>query len=116
VIGSFELRAENAGQIPAMLAQGVRRMDQLYIQALNAGMLRPNPTLITPAAFLPPPPPRPPVTTDEGTGGLGEVPAVEFPITSTPSGPTTLPPAQPTPTPAPTPTPTPPPATPPVRG
>jgi len=116
VIGSFELRAENAGQIPAMLADGVRRMDQLYVQAFNAGMLRPDPTLITPAAFLPPPPPPPPVTTDEGTGGLGEVPAVELPITSTPSGPTNLPPAQPTPTPAPTPTPTPPPATPPVRG
>lgn len=56
-IGAFELRAEAADQIPRMLAEGVQRLDLIYIQAFNSGLLAPDPTLVTPAEFLPPPPP-----------------------------------------------------------
>jgi hypothetical protein len=102
-IGSFELRAENAGQIPAMLADGVRRLDQLFIQAFNAGLLRPDPTLVTPAAFLPPPAPvLPEGEIAEQPSGLTEIPAQELPVTETPDGPNP-PPVQPTPTPTPAP-------------
>lgn len=54
-IGSFELRARSADQIPRMLAEGVQRLDLLFIQAFNAGLLAPDPTLITPPEYLPPP-------------------------------------------------------------
>ena len=60
IIGSFEMRAEAADQIQNMLAQGVQRMDALFVEAFNAGLLRPDPTLITPREFLPLPPPPPP--------------------------------------------------------
>ena len=46
LIGRFGLRAENGAAIPRMLDEGVRRLDQLYIQALEAGELSPDPTLI----------------------------------------------------------------------
>lgn len=117
-IGSFELRAENAGQIPAMLADGVRRLDQLYVQAFNSGLLRPDPTLITPAAFLPPPPPQlPEGEIREEQSGLTEIPAQELPVTQGPSGPATVPPpAQPGSNPPPTPSPPPPAPAPGPRG
>jgi hypothetical protein len=46
VLGSFSLRVENSGAIPKMLDEGVRRLDLVYTQALGAGMLTPDPTLI----------------------------------------------------------------------
>lgn len=105
-IGSFVLRAENASQIPRMLAEGVQRLDLLYIQAFNAGLLQPDPTLITPPAFLPPPPPPPSEAAEEGRGeqpaGVREDPVPELPVTETPDGPTNLLP-QPQATPVPTP-------------
>ena len=52
-LGSFELRARDSAGIPAMMDQGVRRMDALYTRALAAGMLSPDPTLI----IVAPPPP-----------------------------------------------------------
>ena len=106
-IGSFELRAQDAGQIAGMLAEGVRRMDQLYIQAFNAGLLQPDPTLVTPPEFLPPPPP-PPRETSEGReepSAVREDPGPELPVTETPG------PISPAPQPQPTPVPTPPPTT-----
>jgi len=45
-LGRFRLRAENGAAIPRMLDEGVRRLDQIYIQALEAGLLSPDPTLI----------------------------------------------------------------------
>lgn len=60
ILGTFELRADGTEQIPQMLSEGVQRMDALYTQAFNAGLLRPNPTLITPREFRPAPPPPPP--------------------------------------------------------
>jgi hypothetical protein len=55
IVGGFTLTAPNSGAIPAMMAEGVRRMDQLFTAAFNAGALRRDPTL-----NLPPPPPPPP--------------------------------------------------------
>ena len=52
-LGSFELRVRDSAGIPAMMDQGVRRMDALYTRALAAGMLTPDPTLI----IVEPPPP-----------------------------------------------------------
>lgn len=46
VLGRFQLRADNSGQLGAMLAQGVQRMDAIYTQALNRGLLRPDPSLV----------------------------------------------------------------------
>ena len=46
LIGSFQLRASNDSGIAQMLDEGVRRIDELYIRALNDGRLRPDPSLI----------------------------------------------------------------------
>ena len=55
IVGGFTLTAANSGAIPAMMAEGVRRMDQVFTDAFNAGALRRDTTL-----NLPPPPPPPP--------------------------------------------------------
>ncbi|MXO66776.1 heavy-metal-associated domain-containing protein [Altericroceibacterium endophyticum] len=44
-LGEFTLTADNEEQIPAMLGQAVRRFDEMFTQAVNAGKLRPDPTL-----------------------------------------------------------------------
>lgn len=107
VIGMFELRADSPDQIPRMMAEGVQRMDALYVQAFNAGLLRPNPTLITPREYLPPPPPPPTElpqeidvpTGDEPTGdqppALPPEPQVQEVPESTPRPPSPPPPAAP---------------------
>ncbi|MBO9582141.1 MAG: heavy-metal-associated domain-containing protein [Sphingobium sp.] len=46
LIGTFDLRATGPDQLPAMMKQAVAKMDQLYTQALNIGLLRPDPSLI----------------------------------------------------------------------
>nr|WP_301287197.1 heavy-metal-associated domain-containing protein [Sphingobium sp. OAS761] len=46
LIGDFTLRASNDSGIAKMLDDGVRRIDELYIRALNDGRLRPDPSLI----------------------------------------------------------------------
>jgi hypothetical protein len=51
IVGGFTLTAANGDAIPAMLAQGALRIDQLYAQALAAGRLTRDPSL-----NLPPPP------------------------------------------------------------
>lgn len=51
-LGEFALRVENSAAIPLMLDEGVRRLDALYAQALGAGLLSPDPSLIIEA---PPP-------------------------------------------------------------
>ncbi|MGZ8998522.1 MAG: heavy-metal-associated domain-containing protein [Allosphingosinicella sp.] len=45
-IGQFTLRVGNSASIPRMFDEGVRRLDLLYAQALEAGQLTPDPTLI----------------------------------------------------------------------
>ena len=54
IVGGFELTAPNSDAVPAMMAQGVQRMDQLFANALAAGALSRDPSL-----NQPPPPPLP---------------------------------------------------------
>jgi hypothetical protein len=54
IVGGFTFTAANSEAIPAMMAQGVQRMDQLFSQALAAGALPRDPSL-----NQPPPPPMP---------------------------------------------------------
>jgi hypothetical protein len=45
-LGSFSLRAQNAAGIPAMMAEGVQKMDQLLQDGFAAGRLRAEATLL----------------------------------------------------------------------
>ena len=58
IVGGFTLTAVNSDGIPAMLAQGAQRMDQIYADALAAGRLARDPSL-----NLPPPPVMPQLET-----------------------------------------------------
>jgi hypothetical protein len=51
LVGGFTLTAANSEGIPAMMAQGAQRIDQLFANALAAGQLTRDPSL-----NLPPPP------------------------------------------------------------
>ena len=51
IVGGFTLTAANSEAIPAMMAQGAQRMDELFSRALAAGQLPRDPSL-----NLPPPP------------------------------------------------------------
>lgn len=53
-LGEFSLRAASQEQLPAMLAQAVQRFDAIYTQALDAGRLKPDPTLDLDIPVLPP--------------------------------------------------------------
>ena len=44
-LGSFELTADSEDKVPAMLADAVKRIDAIYVQALAAGRLNPDPSL-----------------------------------------------------------------------
>ena len=44
-LGTFELTAPDDAGVPAMLGQALMRVDQLYMDALQRGLLRPDPTL-----------------------------------------------------------------------
>jgi hypothetical protein len=55
IVGGFDLTAPNSAGMAAMMAEGVRRMDQLFVDAFHAGALRRDSSL-----NLPPPPPPPP--------------------------------------------------------
>jgi hypothetical protein len=46
VLGEFTLRVENSAAIPRLFDEGVRRLDEIYAQALATGALRTDPTLI----------------------------------------------------------------------
>ena len=54
IVGGFSLSAANSEGIPAMMAEGVRRMDGVFAAALAAGRLVRDPTL-----DIPEPPPLP---------------------------------------------------------
>jgi len=54
LLGRFQLRAADSSQIPAMMDEGVRRMDAIYARALDAGLLHPDPSLVI---VQPAPPP-----------------------------------------------------------
>lgn len=46
VLGSFTLRAPNGDALPAMMDEGVRRIDEIYSHALRTGLLKADPTLV----------------------------------------------------------------------
>jgi hypothetical protein len=54
IVGGFSLSAPNSEAIPAMMTEGVRRMDELFQAAYAAGRLERDPTL-----DIPEPPPLP---------------------------------------------------------
>ncbi|MBA3511315.1 heavy-metal-associated domain-containing protein [Sphingomonas sp.] len=54
IVGGFTLTAPNSDAIPAMMNEGVRRMDELFMAALEAGALERDPSL-----DIPEPPPLP---------------------------------------------------------
>ena len=54
IVGGFTLTAADSEGIPAMMAEGVRRMDDLFARALAAGALERDPSL-----DIPEPPPLP---------------------------------------------------------
>jgi hypothetical protein len=58
IIGGFTLTAPNSDAIPAMMAEGARRMDELFSQALASGALTRDPSLNQPPS---PPLPQLPV-------------------------------------------------------
>jgi hypothetical protein len=45
-LGRFTLRVERSELIPRLLDVGVRRLDRIYTQALQAGILTPDPSLV----------------------------------------------------------------------
>ena len=51
-IGRFELTAKDSADVPRMMSEGVQRIDDLFVQALAAGIVRGDPDLIVQA---PPP-------------------------------------------------------------
>ena len=56
IVGGFDLTAPNSAGLAQMMDEGVRRMDQLFINAYQSGHLSRDSSL-----NLPPPPPPPPV-------------------------------------------------------
>ncbi len=48
LIGRFSLRVEQGDAVPALLDEGVRRIDAMYQDALRSGILRPDVALISP--------------------------------------------------------------------
>ncbi len=67
LLATFVLRVESSAAIPAMLDDGVRRMDDIFSGALASGRLRPDASLVIEA----------PVVVDDLLSDLLEAPAVE---------------------------------------
>ena len=88
-LGEFTLRAPSSEQLPAMLALAVQRFDALYTQALDAGRLKPDPTLDLGVPVLPP---EVQALIDQGRAMAARAEAARMGETSgvpAPSGPTT---------------------------
>lgn len=67
VIGRFTLRVGTPDGLPQLLDTGVKRMDDLYQQALRSGELRPD------SSLSPPPPPEAAITDDAADDSLAEI-------------------------------------------
>jgi hypothetical protein len=67
IVGGFTLTAPNSEAIPAMLAQGAQRIDQIYVQAMAAGRLTRDSSL-----NLPPPPILPQVAEEKPVAPVSE--------------------------------------------
>ncbi len=53
LIQSFTLRVNSSDALPQMLDEGVKRMDQIYSDALAMGMLAPDPSLVIETPVVP---------------------------------------------------------------
>jgi len=81
-LGRFILRVANSSGEQAMLDEGVRRMDGLYRQAFEQGLLRPDPSLVILAA---PPPPAPEETAADPLAEEAEPATPTEPVPAAPS-------------------------------
>jgi hypothetical protein len=70
-LGGFDLTAKDSADVPRMMAEGVERMDELFTQALAAGVFVHDPSLDEP---LPPPTVAEVVETVPETGPLVSLP------------------------------------------
>jgi hypothetical protein len=77
VLSQFSLKVSRAAGIPALLDEGVRRMDAVYQDALRGGYLRADPGL----AYIAPTPTPTETTVIDPTLALGEDPLATAPIT-----------------------------------
>jgi hypothetical protein len=76
IVGGFTLIAPNSEAIPAMMTQGVARMDQVFSQALAAGALARDPSL-----NQPPPPPLPEQPAEKPVVAAPTTPAYQVQVT-----------------------------------
>jgi hypothetical protein len=74
-LGSFELTAKDSADLPRMMNEGVQRMDDLFAQALAAGIVRGDPDLII----------QPPPAVEEAQEEAPAVPTVMTVIISAPN-------------------------------
>jgi hypothetical protein len=85
ILGTVKLKTSNGAGVPQMLDEGVRRLDQIYTQALAAGLLAPDPSLI-----IPEPPPVEELEAEEAPeerdGGGVPVPTGPLPEGPVPTG------------------------------
>jgi hypothetical protein len=86
ILGTVTLKTANGAAVPRMLDEGVRRLDQMYTQALASGALAPDPSLIVPE-----PPPvedleAEEVPEDERESGSAPLPTGPLPEGPTPTG------------------------------
>ena len=75
-LGSFELTAKDSADLPRMMNEGVQRMDDLFAQALAAGIVRGDPDLII----------QPPPAEEEEVETAPTVPTVMTVVISAPNG------------------------------
>lgn len=64
-LGGFVLRVDSADGLPKLMDEGVKRMDALFVRALQSGRLVPDPSLIV----------EPEIPTEEELGALEAMPA-----------------------------------------
>ena len=76
IVGGFTLTAPNSEGVPAMMAEGARRIDALYARALAAGQLSRDPSL-----NLPPPPVLPQIVEERPVAPVAATTAIQVQVT-----------------------------------
>ena len=70
LLGSFRLTAKDSADLPRMMSEGVQRMDQMFADALAAGIVRGDPSLIIQPPL--------PVASLQATGPTGPATVVQL--------------------------------------
>jgi hypothetical protein len=78
IVGGFTLTAPNSDAIPAMMAEGVQRMDQVFANAMAAGALSRDPSL-----NQPPPPPLPEIPVEKTVAATPTTNAYQIQVSGT---------------------------------